>query len=93
MDQGKLTASQAFDEGSKPMKTFLSKFAREKDVKLFVDIAKAPAQTLEQSTGSMQMAKDRLRESQQAQALEPQTKARNSRRSTIWVRQIRTHDL
>ncbi len=24
MDQGKLTASQAFDEGSKPLKTFLS---------------------------------------------------------------------
>lgn len=43
MDQGKLTAGQAFDEGSKPLKTFLSKFAREKDVKLFVEIAKAPA--------------------------------------------------
>src|SRR5581483_11599620 len=36
MDQGKLTASQAFDEGSKPLKTFLAKFVREKDVKLFV---------------------------------------------------------
>jgi flagellar biosynthetic protein FliP len=43
MDQGKLTAGQAFDEGSKPLKTFLSRFAREKDVKLFVEIAKAPA--------------------------------------------------
>lgn len=43
MDQGTLTASQAFDEGSKPLKAFLSKFAREKDVKLFVEIAKAPA--------------------------------------------------
>jgi flagellar biosynthetic protein FliP len=43
MDEGKLTAGQAFDEGSKPLKTFLSKFAREKDVKLFVEIAKAPA--------------------------------------------------
>jgi flagellar biosynthesis protein FliP len=43
MDQGKLTAGQAFDEGEKPLKTFLSRFAREKDVKLFVEIAKAPA--------------------------------------------------
>ncbi len=42
MDQGKLTASQAFDEGSKPIKTFLSRFAREKDIKLFLEIAKAP---------------------------------------------------
>ena len=42
MDQGKLTASQAFDEGAKPVKTFLSRFAREKDIKLFVQISKAP---------------------------------------------------
>ena len=41
MDQGHLTASQAFDEGAKPLKTFLSKFAREKDVQLFVDISKS----------------------------------------------------
>jgi flagellar biosynthetic protein FliP len=43
MDQGKLTAEQAMDEGAKPLKAFLSRFAREKDVKLFVEIAKAPA--------------------------------------------------
>jgi flagellar biosynthetic protein FliP len=42
MDQGKLTASQAFEEGSKPLKTFLIKFAREKDIQLFVEVAKAP---------------------------------------------------
>jgi flagellar biosynthetic protein FliP len=42
MDQGKITASQAFDEGSKPLKTFLARFAREKDIKLFVEITKAP---------------------------------------------------
>lgn len=42
MDQGKLTASQAFDEGSKPLKVFLARFAREKDVKLFVEITKSP---------------------------------------------------
>ena len=43
MDQGKITASQAFDEGSKPLKTFLGKYAREKDIQLFVEVAKAPA--------------------------------------------------
>jgi flagellar biosynthesis protein FliP len=42
MDQGKMTASQAFDEGSKPLKTFLVKYAREKDIQLFVEVAKAP---------------------------------------------------
>jgi flagellar biosynthetic protein FliP len=42
MDSGKLTASQAFDEGSKPLKAFLAKFVREKDVKLFIEVAKAP---------------------------------------------------
>jgi flagellar biosynthetic protein FliP len=43
MDQGKMNFTQAFDEGSKPMKTFLARFAREKDVKLFLDITNAPA--------------------------------------------------
>lgn len=42
MDEGKMTYSQAFDAGSKPMKTFLLRFAREKDIKLFLDITKAP---------------------------------------------------
>jgi flagellar biosynthetic protein FliP len=42
MDQGKLTAGQAFDQGSKPLKAFLARFAREKDVQLFVEVAKAP---------------------------------------------------
>jgi flagellar biosynthetic protein FliP len=41
MDEGRITASQAFDEGSKPMKTFLSRFTREKDVKLFLEISKS----------------------------------------------------
>ncbi len=43
MDQGQLTMSQAFDEGAKPMKAFLSRFTREKDLRLFLDITKAPA--------------------------------------------------
>jgi flagellar biosynthesis protein FliP len=42
MDQGTLTASQAFDAGSKPLKTFLSRFAREKDLQLFIEVSKAP---------------------------------------------------
>ncbi len=47
-----------------------------RDVKdLLTDVAKDTAQTLEQSAVAMQVAKDRLRESQQKQALEPQTQA------------------
>jgi flagellar biosynthesis protein FliP len=42
MDQGKLTISEAFDAGSIPLKAFLARFAREKDVQLFVEMAKAP---------------------------------------------------
>lgn len=42
LDEGKISAGQAFDEASKPMKTFLSRFTREKDIKLFLDITKAP---------------------------------------------------
>ena len=42
LDEGRISAGQAFDEGSKPMKTFLSRFTREKDIKLFLDITKAP---------------------------------------------------
>jgi flagellar biosynthetic protein FliP len=43
MQTGQLTASQAMDAGSKPLRTFLVKFAREKDIKLFLEISKAPA--------------------------------------------------
>jgi len=42
MDEGKISASQAFDEASKPMKVFLSRFTREKDIKLFLDVTKDP---------------------------------------------------
>jgi flagellar biosynthesis protein FliP len=38
-----LTVDQAFDAGAKPLKAFLVRFAREKDVKLFLDITKSPA--------------------------------------------------
>jgi flagellar biosynthetic protein FliP len=38
-----LTPAAAFDAGARPLKAHLVKFAREKDVKLFVEIARAPA--------------------------------------------------
>jgi flagellar biosynthesis protein FliP len=43
MDEGRLSAAQAFDAGAKPMKTFLAKFTREKDIKLFLDLTNDPA--------------------------------------------------
>ncbi|SPE23296.1 flagellar biosynthesis protein [Candidatus Sulfopaludibacter sp. SbA3] len=43
MQANQLTADQAFDAGAKPLKAFLTRFAREKDVKLFVEITHAPA--------------------------------------------------
>jgi flagellar biosynthesis protein FliP len=38
MEQGKLSTSQAFEQGAKPLRTFLLRFAREKDIKLFVEV-------------------------------------------------------
>jgi flagellar biosynthetic protein FliP len=43
MQKGEMSPSKAFEEGSKPLKGFLARFAREKDVKLFLEIARAPA--------------------------------------------------
>ena len=43
MQANQLTPAQAFDAGTKPLKVFLGHFAREKDVKLFVEISHAPA--------------------------------------------------
>jgi flagellar biosynthetic protein FliP len=43
METGQLTSSQAFDEASKPLKAFLVRFAREKDIKLFLEISHLPA--------------------------------------------------
>ncbi|HLK49897.1 MAG TPA: flagellar type III secretion system pore protein FliP [Bryobacteraceae bacterium] len=42
MQKNQLTSDQAFDAGTKPLKTFLLRFAREKDVKLFLDMSHAP---------------------------------------------------
>ena len=42
LEKGQLTTDQALDRGSVPLKTFLVKFAREKDVQLFLEIAHEP---------------------------------------------------
>jgi flagellar biosynthetic protein FliP len=43
MDRGDMTAAQAYDAASKPLKGYLSRFVREKDVKLFLDLTHAQA--------------------------------------------------
>ncbi len=41
MERGELSSSQAWDTGVKPLKAYLGRFVREKDVKLFLDITHA----------------------------------------------------
>ncbi len=41
LEGGKITWQQALDEGAQPLKTFLVRYVREKDVKLFLDISHA----------------------------------------------------
>jgi flagellar biosynthetic protein FliP len=43
MERGDVTYQQAYETGSKPLKTYLSRFVREKDVKLFLDLTHSPA--------------------------------------------------
>jgi flagellar biosynthetic protein FliP len=43
MEAGKINAQQAMDAASKPLRTFLVRFAREKDIRLFLEIAREPA--------------------------------------------------
>ncbi|MBI3471168.1 MAG: flagellar type III secretion system pore protein FliP [Candidatus Solibacter usitatus] len=43
MEQGVLTQSQALEAAAKPLARFLGRYARENDVRLFVEIARAPA--------------------------------------------------
>jgi flagellar biosynthetic protein FliP len=42
MEAGQLTPQQAMEQGSKPLHTFLLRFAREKDIRLFVEITHQP---------------------------------------------------
>jgi len=41
-ESGQIGSEQAFDQGTQPLKAFLVKYVREKDVKLFVDISHTP---------------------------------------------------
>ena len=43
LENGQITAEQAFDQGSVPLRKFLVRFARERDIRLFVEISKEPA--------------------------------------------------
>jgi flagellar biosynthetic protein FliP len=43
LEAGKITTEQALNQGSQPLKRFLVKFARERDIQLFLEIAKEPA--------------------------------------------------
>jgi flagellar biosynthetic protein FliP len=42
MENNRLTTEQAFDAGTQPLREFLIKFVRQKDVKLFLDISHSP---------------------------------------------------
>ncbi len=43
LENNQITSTQAFDAGVKPLKAFLLRFAREKDVQLFLEMSHAPA--------------------------------------------------
>lgn len=43
LQNGKISAAQAFDQGSVPLRTFLLRFARERDIQLFLEIGHEPA--------------------------------------------------
>ncbi|MGH9611062.1 MAG: flagellar type III secretion system pore protein FliP, partial [Bryobacteraceae bacterium] len=42
LEQGQITTAEALDRGAAPLKKFLLKFAREQDIRLFVEISKTP---------------------------------------------------
>ncbi|MCE5309809.1 MAG: flagellar type III secretion system pore protein FliP [Acidobacteriales bacterium] len=43
LEKGTIKFEQAFDQGTKPLKAFLLRYAREKDLKLFLDVTHSPA--------------------------------------------------
>ena len=43
LESGQISGSEAWDRASVPIKTFLLKFAREKDIQLFVELSHLPA--------------------------------------------------
>jgi flagellar biosynthetic protein FliP len=42
LEAGKLTTQQAMDQAAQPLRTFLVRFARDKDIRLFVELAHEP---------------------------------------------------
>ncbi len=42
MDRGEITTQQAWERAAVPFKAFLLRFARERDIKLFLEISKSP---------------------------------------------------
>jgi flagellar biosynthesis protein FliP len=43
LEKGQMTADEAMEHGAVPLRNFLVKFARERDIQLFLEIAKEPA--------------------------------------------------
>jgi len=43
MENGKLTPAAAWDVGTKPVKIYLARYVREKDVRLFLEVTHSPA--------------------------------------------------
>lgn len=43
LQKNEMTTSQAFDAGTKPLRSFLLRFAREKDLQLFIEMSHTPA--------------------------------------------------
>jgi flagellar biosynthetic protein FliP len=43
LEKGQISAEQAFEQGSAPLRTFLLRFARERDIQLFLEISREPA--------------------------------------------------
>src|SRR6202166_4449498 len=43
LEQGQVTWEQGFDDGAKPLQAFLVRYAREKDVRLFLEVSHTPA--------------------------------------------------
>jgi len=43
LEKGTIKFEQAFEQGTQPLKTFLLRYAREKDLKLFLDVTHSPA--------------------------------------------------
>jgi flagellar biosynthetic protein FliP len=42
LEDGKMTVEEALETGSRPLKNFLLRFAREKDIRLFVELSHSP---------------------------------------------------